>query len=354
MIQTFAFAPTEFIFGVFEQEYSLMFPGASPSSIALIGTIGTSTTYLVGFLSGSCSDRWGYRVTAGVGTLLMTLALILASFSTALWHYYFSQGILFGIGASLTYFSAVAAPTHWFKRKRGLAMGIAASGSGLGGFFLAPLSQYLVDQLGLHWTLRILGLYCLAVCGSAALLLFEHDRPERELRRLELDRLRSQTKTTFRIPAFSKEWVFAMLVAFQFLLSMAYLTPIYFVELYSTHIGLSKQMGASINGWFNGASFMARILSGILADFIATDVVLLLCIWTNALSVLVVWTFAKSFPLYLLFAIIYGISFSGTSTVTPVMVADYYGIKCTRDCVWLFLRCPVVRVLDQRTDLRDD
>jgi MFS family permease len=84
-------------------------------------------------------------------------------------------------------------------------------------------------------------------------------------------------------------------------------------------------MGASINGWFNGASFVARILSGILADIIATDVVLMVCIWTNALSIPILWTFAKSFPLYLIFSIIYGISFSGTSTVTPVIVANYYG-----------------------------
>jgi len=82
MIQTFAFAPTEFIFGVFEQEYSLMFPGANPSSIALIGTIGTSSTYIVGFLAGICSDRWGYRVTACAGAIIMTLSLVLASFST--------------------------------------------------------------------------------------------------------------------------------------------------------------------------------------------------------------------------------------------------------------------------------
>lgn len=81
LIQTFAFAPTEFIFGVFEQEYLLKFPGASPPSIALIGTIGTSTTYLVGFLSGVLSDRWGYRITSCAGTVVMTLALILASFS---------------------------------------------------------------------------------------------------------------------------------------------------------------------------------------------------------------------------------------------------------------------------------
>jgi len=47
---------------------------------------------------------------------------------------------------------------------------------------------------------------------------------------VEINRQRSQTNSNFRIPTFSKEWVFAMLVGFQFLLSMAYLTPIYFME----------------------------------------------------------------------------------------------------------------------------
>ncbi|KAF9305477.1 hypothetical protein BGZ74_010143, partial [Mortierella antarctica] len=129
-----------------DPDYLLKFPGASPPSIALIGTIGTSTTYLVGFLSGVLSDRWGYRITSCAGTALMTLALILASFSKKLWQLYFSQGLLFGIGSSLVYFAAVSAPSHWFGKRRGLAMGLAASGSGLGGFFLAPLTQYLIDR----------------------------------------------------------------------------------------------------------------------------------------------------------------------------------------------------------------
>lgn len=95
--------------------------------------------------------------------------------------------------------------------------------------------------------------------------------------------------------------------------------------VYSTFIGLTTQKGATVNGWFNGASFIARILCGFLADVIATDVVLLICIWTNALSVLVIWTLATSFPVYMLFSVIYGISFSGTITLTPAMVAEHYG-----------------------------
>ncbi|KAG0034967.1 hypothetical protein BGZ81_001916 [Podila clonocystis] len=346
LIQTFAFAPTEFIFGVFEQEYLLKFPGASPPSIALIGTIGTSTTYLVGFMSGMLSDRWGYRITSFAGTALMTLALILASFSKQLWQLYFSQGLLFGIGSSLVYFAAVSAPSHWFGKRRGLAMGIAASGSGLGGFFLAPLTQYLVDRVGIYWTLRVLALYSLVVCGGASMLMFERDKQARLLRQLQLNaRSKARTATSFHIPEFTKELAFALLVALQFFLSMAYLTPIYFMELYGTYIGLSKQTGAAINGWFNGASFAARILSGLLADLVATDVVLLICIWVNTLSILVLWTFSQGFPVFLTFAIVYGMSFSGTSTVTPVMVANYYGPEQLSSVLGIVYGCSCIALL---------
>ncbi|KAK5816037.1 major facilitator superfamily domain-containing protein [Linnemannia elongata] len=325
LIQTFAFAPTEFIFGVFVQEYLNMFPNANPSSIALIGTIGSSTTYLFGFFSGAFSDRWGYRVTSVIGSLIMTTALCLASFSTKLWHLYLSQGILFGIGASLVYFSAIAAPTHWFEKKRGLAMGIAASGSGLGGFFLAPLTQFLIDRFEVRWTLRALGVYSLVICGGASLLLFERDKSDREQRRNEEKQYRKETGQKFILPEYTKGLPFATLVVFQFVLSMSYLTPIYFMELYSTHIGISKQMGAVINGWFNGASFVARIVSGLLADLVAADILLLICSWSSTLAILVLWTFSKSFPMYLFFAIVYGITFSGITTVTPVIVANQYG-----------------------------
>lgn len=84
-------------------------------------------------------------------------------------------------------------------------------------------------------------------------------------------------------------------------------------------------MGAVINGWFNGASFVARIVSGLLADLVAADILLLICSWSSTLAILVLWTFSKSFPMYLFFAIVYGITFSGITTVTPVIVANQYG-----------------------------
>lgn len=83
LIHCFVFAPTEFIFGIFEHHYQIVFPGASASSIAFVGTTGSGITYLTGFLSGIVADRFGYRPTAFIGTVIMTVSLVLASFSTA-------------------------------------------------------------------------------------------------------------------------------------------------------------------------------------------------------------------------------------------------------------------------------
>lgn len=70
---------------------------------------------------------------------------------------------MFGVGASLSYYPAVAAPSHWFVSKRGLATGLAVSGVGAGGSFLAPLTHWLIDRLDIQWTLRVLALFCLVV-----------------------------------------------------------------------------------------------------------------------------------------------------------------------------------------------
>lgn len=163
LIHCFCFAPTEYIFGMFEHHYLELYPSASHGSIALIGSIGSSTTYFAGFVSGVAADKFGYRITALLGTAIMAIALILASFASQVWHLYLSQGFLFGFGASLVYYPGIGAPSHWFDAKRGLALGLAVSGTGLGGLALSPATQALMDSVGVGWTLRALALFCVVV-----------------------------------------------------------------------------------------------------------------------------------------------------------------------------------------------
>lgn len=63
----------------------------------------------------------------------------------------------------MTYYPAIAVPSQYFVNNRGLAIGIAVSGTGLGGFILAPLTHALIDKVDLFWTLRILALMIVVV-----------------------------------------------------------------------------------------------------------------------------------------------------------------------------------------------
>ena len=59
-----------------------------------------------------------------MGFFIMCLALGLSLFSTTTTHLILSQGISYGIGASLAYAPTILFMDDWFARKKGLAFGI--------------------------------------------------------------------------------------------------------------------------------------------------------------------------------------------------------------------------------------
>ena len=78
---------------------------------------------------------------------------------------------MLGVGGSFLAFPGMSAPSQWFLRKRGLALGIAMSGSGIGGLAIAPVTQKLLDTVGLQWSLRITGCYSFVILACASILL---------------------------------------------------------------------------------------------------------------------------------------------------------------------------------------
>lgn len=60
-----------------------------------------------------------------------------------------------GLGGAFLYTPVLAAPSHWFLKRRAFVAGIAISGSGIGGLFWAPATERLIYHLGIPWCLRI-------------------------------------------------------------------------------------------------------------------------------------------------------------------------------------------------------
>lgn len=96
---------------------------------------------------------------------------MLASFCTQIWQFYLTQGILVGIGTSLSYIPAVTVTPGWYDKHRGLAMGVVLSGTGLGGLVWAPITRILITKVGFRNALRITGALSFGLLAAASSVL---------------------------------------------------------------------------------------------------------------------------------------------------------------------------------------
>ena len=114
-------------------------------------------TFCLSPITGRLCDRFGSRPIGIIGGIFCSLGLILTSLSKELNLFFLTYSLLFGLGTSCCRMSNFLMVSKYFKRRRSLATGIATAGAGLGVFSLSPLSQLLINKLGLSGAYRVLG-----------------------------------------------------------------------------------------------------------------------------------------------------------------------------------------------------
>lgn len=123
-------------------------------------------------LAGRCQDKFGPRLTASIGGLLVGAGFVLISTTNNYIVWLLGFGLLAGIGIGFGYSSATPPALKWFPpAKTGLIAGMVVAGFGLAPVYLAPASQYLLGQFGVQKSMLILGIaFTVIVCGLAQLL----------------------------------------------------------------------------------------------------------------------------------------------------------------------------------------
>ena len=123
-------------------------------------------------LAGRCQDKFGPRLTASIGGLLVGAGFVLASTSASYGVWLLGFGVLTGIGIGFGYSSATPPALKWFPpSKTGLIAGLVVAGFGLAPVYLAPTSQYLLGQYHVKTSMLILGIaFVVIVCGLAQML----------------------------------------------------------------------------------------------------------------------------------------------------------------------------------------
>jgi len=135
---------------------------ATSSNISWVGAIQSYCVLLMGFLSGPIFDRGYLRPLLCVGSLLVVIGFMMLSLCHTFWQVLLAQGFCIGIGSGLLFVPAVAILPTYFNTKLGLAIGLAASGSSMGGIIYPIVFYRLLDQIGFGWSVRVLGFLALA------------------------------------------------------------------------------------------------------------------------------------------------------------------------------------------------
>ena len=336
LILTFTGCGLSFAFGVYQELYETIggpFEGVSAAQIDLIGTLAVSLMTLAAPFANAWSQSYSPRSVTLIGGVMMALGNIAASFGQKLWHFDLSQGLLFGFGSCLAYIPCMTVAPGWFDGRRGLAMGIILSGTGLGGLAWAPFLRYLNTAVGFRNTLRITGVMAFVMIGASASALkwdpaAEAQRNQDSQSRRRRWKLPRANWNIVRTRAFTAHATAAALQA------AAYITPVYFFSSYARSLGYSSTAGANFIALSNACNFGGKIILGYLADRFGRLNALLFCVFVSAGVTFGLWlpsSILINLPvrrgLFIAYTVTWGITASSYVSLLPTALVEEFGVQ---------------------------
>ncbi|MEE8433549.1 MAG: MFS transporter [bacterium] len=164
--------------------FSLLFPpildefGWTRSETAATFSVGFLASTIITPLLGAAMDRIGPRWVVPIGAVTVSAGLALATATTQPWHLFMTLGLMVVGGTVIfSYIGHSMFLPLWFVRRRGLAVGIAFSGVGVGSILLFPWFQHIIDTAGWRQSCWVMAALMLMVVLPLNLLLQRH-RPE--------------------------------------------------------------------------------------------------------------------------------------------------------------------------------
>jgi MFS family permease len=282
-------------YGVF-LEYSLshsIYPGASSMDFAFIGGLNFSMAMLVAPIVTALARQYGIHVPMLVGITLQTAGFITASFARRTWHLYLTQGVLVGFRVGFTYIPSIAILSQWFRRRRSLANGISAAGSGIGGLIFSFMVRASINNLSLAWSLRITGLVSgfMNVLATVAIRSRHH---------------KVQSKQHPFDRALLRRYQVLLVLAWAFVSMLGYITLLFSMSDFARSIGLDDSQAASLTALLNLGTALGRPFIGVLSDHFGrietAGFMTLLC----SVSVFAIWLPATSYGVAIFFVIVNG------------------------------------------------
>jgi len=141
------------------------------ATVSLIYSLATIIRGAAAIGTGWLADRYGGRKVMIFCGVMIGAGYLLSSQIETLWQFFLTYAVVEAIGMSGIFGIGTALVTRWFVKNRGLALGIVASGSGLGTFLIVPSAERLVAAMEWGPAFVVIGIAAGSLMVIGALLL---------------------------------------------------------------------------------------------------------------------------------------------------------------------------------------
>ena len=277
---------------------------------ALVFSVTAFLYFGLGVVSGGLADRVGPRKVVFAGAVVMGAGLLLTAVVPSIELGYVTYGLGVGIGTACGYVPMVGAAGGWFQQRRGLAIGVAVSGIGLGTLFVPPLAATLIAAHGWRTTYAIFGVasfLILTACAAAA------SRPA-TLPPAGSLRLGQAIHTR----EFALLYASALLFSFSLFIFFVHLVP----DAEASGIDVPRATG--LIAIIGAGSFLGRIALGWLAGRLGS-----VRTFQGALAMMsasyVIWLLGAGYEGLVVFAFLMGFGYGGWVALSASVAADLFG-----------------------------
>lgn len=288
---------------------------------------------------GPIFDRVGARIPFTIGIVLSTVGYLCSSWAYDTYQFILSYGILGGLGSSFIFCLSIGVLSHWFNRRRGLAIGLTYIGGALGGALFPIMYRELFPKIGYGWTVRVATFITTGLLLVAFVL--ARDRREVFVKKPAVHHNDNESESESDDPAISssiimdilksidvrafKEKIYTCVVlsllgqGFAFLLTLTYLSS------YSVAQGNPESKSYLLILTFNCLSMPGRVIPGFLADHYGRFNVLCIICVCSLIAILVLWInpyVSHTLPGLFVFAGVYGFTSGSTLSLAPACIGQ--------------------------------
>ncbi len=290
--------------------------GVSRAEATLPYTLVTVGFAIGGVFMGRLADRFGVRLPLIISAIALGAGYVLAGLSQNLIQFALAHGILIGaLGTSATFGPLMADTSHWFAKRRGIAVAIAASGNYLAGAIWPPVVQHFIGTDGWRETHIGLGILIAVTMLPLALLL-----------RVAAPRVQHVDGATLQTPrslGLSPTALHVLLSIAGVACCVAMAMPQVHIVAYCGDLGYGAARGAEMLALMLGFGIISRVGSGFIADRIGGLRTLLLGSVLQGVALMLYAIFDGMTSLYVISAL-FGLFQGGIVPSYAIIVREYF------------------------------